>query len=180
MTLKAWPWWKHSNFGVKCFEFLYNEKKIASDCLRPIDLNLFWTLLKALGKPQAFYFRMNKSGWFDLVFLWMWAYLPRLESRTAEGNDGVGEEVNGARRKRKKSQKGQNKITIGLPTFSNGVHESNHQVTIIWLRFRMTAPLAHRHGTSLFHFHISLSHTFSTLSTQKDQIRPFGVRAFQD
>ena len=168
------------------FWVFLNEKKIASDCLRPIDLNLFWTLLKALGKPQAFYFRMNKSGWFDWVlFLWMWAwaYLPRLESHTAEGNDGVGEEVNGARRKRKKSQKGQNKIIIGLPTFSNGVHESNHQVTIIWLRFRMTAPLAHRHGTSLFHFHISLSHTFSTLSTkedQRDQIRPFGVRAFQD
>ena len=119
----------------------------------PIDLNLFWTLVKALDKPQAFYFRINKSGWFDLVFLWMWAYLPRLESHTAEGNDGVGEEVNGARRKRKKSQKGQNKITIGLPTFSNGVHESNHQVPIFWLSFRMTAPLI----VGVVH-HFSLSH----------------------
>ena len=47
---------------------------------------------------------------------------------TVEASDAA-EEANGARRKRKKS-KCQNKITIGLPTFSNGIHE-NHQVSHI-------------------------------------------------
>ena len=43
----------------------------------------------------------------------------------------VGEEANGARRKRKKSQKCHSKITIGLPTFSAmGIHE-NAQVTLL-------------------------------------------------